>query len=154
MSSPAKRMCAATLALPPGHVFRQLLSAGHTPGDLMNALPHLEHDPGSSSLLAMERSSAGARVLCWAGWGQFPWHREHRKAGSECIPRCIPIQGVLGIPGEGSAGQHRAVPDPLWVGADGQEGYPGLSAAPSASPRIRSGKNSKEQCRTHMFTGL
>lgn len=66
-------MCAATLAPPPGRLFRQLLSAAHTPGDLMNALPHLEHDPGISSLLAMERSGAGARVLCWAGWGQLPW---------------------------------------------------------------------------------
>lgn len=86
--------------------------------------------------------------------GTTPVAQGAQEAGSECIPRCIPIQGVLGIPGEGSAGQHRAVPDPLLMGSDGQEGYPGLSAAPSASPRIRSGKNSKEQCRTHMFTGL
>lgn len=79
--------------------------------------------------------------------GITPMAQGAQEAGSECIP----IQGMLGIPGEGSAGQHRAVPDPLLMGADGQEGYPGLSAASSASPR---GKNSKEQCRTHVLTGL
>lgn len=74
----------------------------------MNALPHLEHDPGSSSLLAMERSSAGARVLCWAGWGQLPWHREHRRLAASASHGASPFRECWGSPGralQGSTGQ-------------------------------------------------
>lgn len=41
---------------------------------------------------------------------------------------CSWSDGEAGSPG-------RAVPDPLFTGTDGQEGYPGLSAAPSAVER-------------------
>lgn len=142
--SPAWRMCAATLALPPGHVFRQLLSAGHTPGDLLNALPHLEHDPGSLECCVGQDGNSSH------GTGSAG-----RLAASASHSASLLREWWGGrIPGEGSAEQHRAVPDPFVTRADGQEGYPSLSAAPSASLRIRSGNNSKEQCRMHVFTML